>query len=126
MSGRCALGALLLKKVVCFVQLEEELSPDLHWVIRIKQILHSSQSKFQKVELADSGAFQKVIISIISALFMTCVHERFQNVKNKFSVHRCCPKRSKAWYNLRFVSMMIDAIVRSLIGKIGKLTSKTS
>lgn len=42
------------------MQLEEELQEDLTWSILIKEILHSGRSKFQKVELADSGPFGKV------------------------------------------------------------------
>lgn len=42
--------------------LEEELQEDLLWSILIKKILHSGKSKFQKVELADSGPFGKILL----------------------------------------------------------------
>ena len=41
-------------------QLREELSPDIKWDIAVKKVLYSGQSKFQAVELIDSGPFGKV------------------------------------------------------------------
>lgn len=41
-------------------QLEEELQDDLKWCMLTKQILHVEKSKFQDVELIESGPFGKV------------------------------------------------------------------
>ena len=41
------------------VQLKEDLQDDLSWSILVKEVLHSSKSKFQSVELIDSGPFGK-------------------------------------------------------------------
>eukprot|EP00873_Tetraselmis_striata_P026404 jgi/Tetstr1/446668/TSEL_034189.t1 len=42
--------------------LEEELEPDLKWMIQIDQIMHSGQSEFQKVELVRSLRFGKLLV----------------------------------------------------------------
>ena len=41
------------------MQLEEELQSDLIWSILIKKVLHSGKSRFQSMELAESGPFGK-------------------------------------------------------------------
>ena len=41
------------------LQLQEEISDDIKWLITVKKVLHSGQSKFQSVELVDSGPFKK-------------------------------------------------------------------
>ena len=40
-------------------QLREALSPDIKWDITVKKVLYSGQSKFQAVELIESGPFGK-------------------------------------------------------------------
>ena len=40
-------------------QLEEELQSDLRWQFLVKSILYTGRSKFQDVELLDSGPFGK-------------------------------------------------------------------
>eukprot|EP00193_Tetraselmis_chui_P006121 CAMPEP_0177757138 /NCGR_PEP_ID=MMETSP0491_2-20121128/3483_1 /TAXON_ID=63592 /ORGANISM="Tetraselmis chuii, Strain PLY429" /LENGTH=313 /DNA_ID=CAMNT_0019272769 /DNA_START=193 /DNA_END=1134 /DNA_ORIENTATION=- len=42
--------------------LQEELEPDLKWMIQIDQIMHSGQSEFQKVELVRSLRFGKLLV----------------------------------------------------------------
>jgi hypothetical protein len=45
---------------VVAVQLEEELQDDLKWSMLTKSILHVEKSKFQDVELIETGPFGKV------------------------------------------------------------------
>ena len=67
--GRCsppttALGVassrLSLHGPTALPQLEEELQDDLKWSMLTKDILHAGKSKFQDVELIETGAFGKV------------------------------------------------------------------
>ena len=41
------------------MQLREDLSPDIKWDISVKKVLYSGRSKFQAVELIESGPFGK-------------------------------------------------------------------
>ncbi len=54
---------MILKTQLLALQLEEELQSDLLWSILIKKVLHSGKSKFQSMELAESGPFGKVLAS---------------------------------------------------------------
>ena len=49
----------LTSHVVLLRQLEEELQSDLRWQFLVKSILYTGRSKFQDVELLDSGPFGK-------------------------------------------------------------------
>ena len=57
------IAKLILKFQLLALQLEEELQSDLLWSILIKKVLHSGKSKFQSMELAESGPFGKVLAS---------------------------------------------------------------
>lgn len=65
-------------------QLREALSPDIKWDITVKKVLYSGQSKFQAVELIESGPFGKASPCVLPALqdYPGC---QLTNVH-----HRCC------------------------------------
>ena len=54
------------------VQLREHLAPDIKWDIQVKRVIHSGQSKFQQVELIESGPFGKVSTQAKEPLCQSC------------------------------------------------------
>ena len=77
------------------MQLEEELQSDLIWSILIKKVLHSGRSKFQSMELAESGPFGKASIlnctqkdlEVHCAIMHHCCHQP----SYLMSLILCCP-----------------------------------
>lgn len=47
------------------LQLEEELQDDLKWSMLTRDILHAGKSKFQDVELIETGPFGKVCCHVL-------------------------------------------------------------
>ena len=54
------------------MQLREHLAPDIKWDIQVKRVIHSGQSKFQQVELIESGPFGKVSTQPQEHLCLSC------------------------------------------------------
>lgn len=52
------------------LQLEEEIQEDLKWCMSVTEVLHSTTSEFQAIELISSGPFGKVCSQIGAISFL--------------------------------------------------------